>query len=386
MKSANRYLNGFLAFFLALTSIALAQNLRDFYPAHSPDDQIIAYTAYALSYSEEHEQAQWVIYFLTRERLGGPVERTDDFRPDPDVATGSASLADYRGSGYDRGHLAPAGDMTWSATAMSESFFMSNMSPQKPGFNRGVWKRLESLVRFWAVENEEIYVVTGPVLSDGLPTIGPNKVSMPRYYYKVVLDYKEPEIKGIGFILQNESSSASLQGFAVTIDSVEVFTGIDFFPGLPDDVEDRVEAQGAGAWNFTGGAGGSPGGAAAAAIKADPSKIEAPFVGSVRSDKFHKRECRYVSQINQANLVTWPSAEAALQVGRVPCKVCNPSPAVVTEQPKQKATSDVTVYVTKTGKKYHRSGCRYLRRSAIPMKLSAAKGRYGPCSVCKPPR
>jgi endonuclease G len=91
-------------------------------------------------------------------------KRKDNFRSDPKVKTGSAALSDYKGSGYDRGHLAPAADFKWSATAMSESFYMSNMSPQVPGFNRGIWKNIESTVRNWAVENDEIYIVTGPVL------------------------------------------------------------------------------------------------------------------------------------------------------------------------------------------------------------------------------
>lgn len=250
-----------------------------------------------------------------------------------------------------------------------------------------MWKRLESLVRSWAIENEEIYVVTGPVLSEGLPTIGPNKVSIPRYYYKIVLDYKEPEIKGIGFILANESSSEHLQRFSVTIDSVEAFTGIDFFPGLPDDVEDRIESQVAQTWSFDSREAGTAAPAAApAAAKVDTSKIKTPFVGSIKSDKFHHRDCRYVSQINEANLKTWNSAEEALEEGRVPCKVCNPAASTVRQQVKQKATDDITVYITRTGKKYHRAGCRYLRRNMIPMKLSEARKRYSPCSVCMPPR
>lgn len=107
-------------------------------------------------------------YYLTGDRVNGTIGRTDNFRPDPLVETGSASLADYKGSGYDRGHLAPAGDMKWSQKVMSESFFMSNMSPQTPGFNRGIWRSLESLVRTWAAENEDIYVVSLFVWVSGL--------------------------------------------------------------------------------------------------------------------------------------------------------------------------------------------------------------------------
>jgi endonuclease G len=126
---------------------------------------------------------------------------------------------------------------------MKESFYFSNMSPQLPGFNRGVWKRLEELMRSWAIDNKAIYIVTGPLLSKGLPAIGSNGVSIPNYYYKVVLDYTQPEIHAIGFVLPNASSSASLSTFAVSIDEVERQTGIDFFPALPDDQETKLEKE-----------------------------------------------------------------------------------------------------------------------------------------------
>jgi len=171
------------------------------------------------------------------------VGRTNDFRIDNKVTTGSASLSDYKGSGYDRGHLAPAGDMKWSSTVMSESFYMSNMSPQKPGFNRGIWKKLEGSVRNWADDNGEIHVVTGPILTGSYSSIGYNGVSIPNYYYKVILDYREPEIKGIGFVLPHQKSKSSLQSFAVSIDEVERKTGIDFYHSLPDEIENQIESS-----------------------------------------------------------------------------------------------------------------------------------------------
>ena len=218
-----------------------AQNIT--LPAYQDSDQIIDHFAYTLCYDEEHEQARWVAYKLTKENMAGTIKRKDNFRIDPDVSTGSATLDDYKGSGFDRGHLAPAADMKWSDTAMSESFFMSNMSPQVPGFNRGIWKLLESQVRRWAHDNEEIFVVTGPVLTGTYPTIGSNAVSVPEYYYKAVLDYKEPELKAIAFILPNQKSDSSIQSFAVTIDSVEHFTGHDFFPAISDSIEEKLESS-----------------------------------------------------------------------------------------------------------------------------------------------
>jgi endonuclease G len=213
------------------------------YPALLPNEKIISHAGYSFVYSEEHEQAKWIAYELTKEETNSLFERTDKFLVDPFVSTGTAENSDYADSGYDRGHLAPAADMGWSATAMKESFYFSNMSPQLPGFNRGVWKRLEEMMRSWAIDNSEIYIVTGPVLTTGLPTIGSNRVSIPSYYYKVILDYTQPEIHAIGFILPNASSSASLNTFAVSIDEVESKTGIDFFPALPDDQETKLEKE-----------------------------------------------------------------------------------------------------------------------------------------------
>ncbi len=232
----------YLALFVVsiLCNVLYAQNIG--LPFYTDSDQIVSHTTYTLSYSEKHEQAFWVAYKLTAGHLTGTVSRTDNFRSDSKVKTGSASLADYKGSGYDRGHLAPAADFKWSPVVMSESFYMSNMSPQHPSFNRGIWKKLEGTVRNWAADNEEIYVVTGPVLTGTYPAIGPNHVSIPEYYYKVILDYKEPELKGIGFIMPNMKSGRSLQSYAVTIDEVERVTGIDFFHALDDAIEEQIES------------------------------------------------------------------------------------------------------------------------------------------------
>ncbi len=171
-----------------------------------------------------------------------PAARANNFREDPAITTGSATLADYKGGPYDRGHLAPAVDMAWSSQAMSESFFMSNMSPQLPGFIRGIWKQLEEQVRAWAELGGSLWVVTGPVLGPGLPPIGPNGVSVPSMHYKVLLDDTQLPPEGIGYLLSNAKSDAALSSFMVPIDQVEQATGLDFFNALPDSVEDKVEA------------------------------------------------------------------------------------------------------------------------------------------------
>ncbi len=212
-------------------------------PETKNEKLIVHHTAFSLLYSEIHEQAIWIAYELTSEETKKKFDRSDKFIVDPAIKTGSATNADYTGSGYDRGHLAPAADMSWSRQTMQESFYYSNMSPQDQSFNRGIWKKLEELVRSWAVENKSLYVVTGPILSSGLSTIGPNNVSVPNYYYKVLLDYSQPDIKAIGFILPNHANKGSLAEFAVPIDRVEAMTGLNFFPNLPDQQENSLESS-----------------------------------------------------------------------------------------------------------------------------------------------
>ncbi|WP_164675208.1 DNA/RNA non-specific endonuclease [Anditalea andensis] len=201
----------------------------------------IVHSAITLSYDEEHEQAHWVSYKLTSSMLKGKEKRTDKFIQDPKVSTKSASSSDYRLSGYDRGHLAPAGDFTYDMQAMRESFYMSNISPQSPSFNRGIWKKLEDQVRYWAREYEEIYIVTGPVIKKKEITLGINNVTVPNYFYKVILDIHPPEYKAIAFLMKNESSNRPLLEFAISVDSLERFSGLDFFPMLPDTLERRLQ-------------------------------------------------------------------------------------------------------------------------------------------------
>ncbi|PSK80376.1 DNA/RNA non-specific endonuclease [Prolixibacter denitrificans] len=213
--------------------------------------ETVKHTYYTLSYNESKEQANWVYYELTAADVSGKESRTDDFRPDPEVKTGSASLADYSGSGYDRGHLCPAAAMRLNHKAMSETFYLSNMSPQKPSFNRGIWKKLEAQVRNWALMDGDIYVVSGPIFKNDLGFIGPDRITVPGFYYKVVYDPHGKQ-KMIAFILPNETGTKPLPEYVVSVDMVEAMTGIDFFPELPDSIENKLEAAvNPGAWSFT---------------------------------------------------------------------------------------------------------------------------------------
>jgi len=209
--------------------------LENGHPLSPYEDTLISYKGFDLAYNEEHEQASWVAYVLTRMEVNsGSISRTDNFRADRLIPQGSASLADYRGSGFDRGHLAPAGDMKWDHLAMSESFLMSNMSPQNPSFNRGIWKKLEEKVRAWALEKDSLYVITGPALNTVKSSIGDNSVGVPGYYFKVLVDLSPPDQNFVAFLLPNERSSEDLLDYMITVDSLENFTGVDFFAAAPD--------------------------------------------------------------------------------------------------------------------------------------------------------
>ncbi len=212
-------------------------------PAHTNQELIVCHTGYCLSYDETYKLAKWVAYELTLEETQGIIGRSDKFKPDPLIARNSATLDDYKKSGYDRGHLAPAADMKWSIQAMQESFFLSNMCPQDKSFNRGIWKKLEEEVREYAKHNKQIKVVTGPILQEGLTVIGPNRISIPRYFYKALLDYSQPSVKAIAFLMKNERSELPLSQFVVSIDSLEKVSGIDFFPLLPDADENKLEKE-----------------------------------------------------------------------------------------------------------------------------------------------
>jgi len=296
---------------------------QDLYPK-GKYDKIVKHSYYTLSYSEDHEQAEWVMYTLQGSALNSSIVRSNNFRPDKRVKTGSAKLSDYRGSGFDRGHLAPAADMKYTSTSMSESFFMSNMSPQIPSFNRQIWRKIESQFRNWGHEYGKIIVVTGPVLNgDCLGAIGINKVTVPRYYYKVAIDPNNLE-RNIAVLIENKGSSARVQSFVVSIDSLESVTEIDFFYKLDDALEIQIEST------------------------------------------THK------------NLWNWN----ATSTNRTYTTTVTPNTVEPTNNT-QGVTGDY--FKTTSGTKYHKDGCRYLSRSKIPITLSEVQeSGLAPCSICKP--
>ena len=227
-------------------------------PAVAPGEQLVKHAAYYLDYVPAYKQARWVAHIITPDVINGIVFRTNDFREDSAVKGGSATEADYfskkprpdgsfdyDGYGYDRGHLAPSADFRWSQKALSESYLYSNMSPQTADFNRGGWGDLEDAVRGYIYRNpaSQLYVVTGPVLKPGLPVIerGKNKVAIPEYYWKVIMDVTNR--RAIGFIMPNKAITQPLKTFATTIDSVEKVTGLDFYNKLPQDLQAATESR-----------------------------------------------------------------------------------------------------------------------------------------------
>ena len=228
-----------------LTSYAFPADVEIPTLKNKQKEQIIKHEGYTVSYNSDYKIANWVAYELTsKEATSQKNERSNKFVPDPMVKGASATNGDYTRTGYDRGHLAPAGDMKWSAKAMRESFYLSNICPQKPGLNRGVWKELEEQSRLWAKENGSLFVITGPVYKGEMKRIGKNRVGVPETFYKVLCMKVNGKIEGVGFLFDNKDyGKTSLRSKMISIDSVEKATGIDFFPTLPDSIERELESK-----------------------------------------------------------------------------------------------------------------------------------------------
>lgn len=194
-------------------------------------------TAYQAAYNATYKQSDWIFYGLGQNELRACVQRSNDFRPDPRLpANQAAQLSDYNGSNLDRGHLIPAGDNRWNATAMRESFLLSNISPQKSRFNSGVWAKFEGLVRAWA-QQTSLWVATGPILKEGLPSIGASRVAVPEYFYKV-LATREPgrRSRTIAFLLPANATS-DIGNYAMSVNQLEEISGLDFLEGLMGEEE-----------------------------------------------------------------------------------------------------------------------------------------------------
>ena len=213
-------------------------------PLKNTPEQILKRVGYMVSYNKSTRIPNWVAWHLTAAHASGKNKRSNiDFQEDMDVPAPRATDWDYYSSGYDRGHMCPAGDNKWDATAMQQSFLFTNMCPQAPGLNRGDWNEIEQACRKWAKKFGDIYIVSGPILYRGKhKTIGQDKVVVPEAFFKVVLCMKGTP-KAIGFIYKNTDGNRPKDAYVNTIDQVDRITGIDFFPQLPDNIENKVEAE-----------------------------------------------------------------------------------------------------------------------------------------------
>ena len=206
--------------------------------------QVIHRTGYTLAYDAKTRTPQWVAWELTKKETQGTVERSNDFQPDPDVKGAKVVTKDYSHSGYDRGHMAPAADMKWSKKAMMESFYMSNICPQDHNLNTSDWSELENKSRQWARRFGKVYIVCGPIYNGKRNEyIADHRVKVPDAFFKVVLINEKKKQRAMGFYFENEAGERKLQEYLVPVDHIEQLTGMDFFSALPDNLEDRLEAE-----------------------------------------------------------------------------------------------------------------------------------------------
>ncbi len=227
-------------------------------PELKEGEELVCHSAYCLVYDEKHEEAKWTAHIISRDIATGGVNRTNDFRVDSLIKTGSSEEEDYfltiekddgtvkyDGFGYDRGHLCPSADFRWSPIGLSETYYYSNMTPQLPEFNRELWADVESFMREYVYNNpgKDLYIVTAPVLADNLPKIerGKNKVSIPVFHYKIAVDIEAK--KGIAFLVSQKDLGYPIESYVVSIDSIEKITGINYYPNLSTEDEALIESK-----------------------------------------------------------------------------------------------------------------------------------------------
>lgn len=203
---------------------------------------LVEYDHFIVNFNPELHIPNWVAWELTANETYGTGKR-GKFQRDPDV-DGCPTTQDYTGSGYDRGHMAPAADMKWNDAAMEQCFYMTNICPQSHLLNGGAWKKLEEKCRAWARADSAILIICGPILTPRPDEfIGESEVAVPKSFFKVICSPYINEPRAIGFIMTNGKIEGGLQAAAVSVDSVERITGLDFFAALPDSIENAIEKE-----------------------------------------------------------------------------------------------------------------------------------------------
>lgn len=212
-------------------------------PKYSETEYIIRHSGFEISYDEQKLVPKWVAWELSDNECRGKFKRADVFTPDPEWKGLQADDRDYRGSGWSRGHMAPAGDMKWSEQSMLESFYLTNVCPQNSSLNSGCWNAIEEMCRRMALRHGSAWICCGP-LFDGQEyrTIGADGVAVPDSFFKVVLVSDDNGYHSIGFICRNKGGHMEMEDCCMSVDDVEKITGMDFFPSLPDKVEEATES------------------------------------------------------------------------------------------------------------------------------------------------
>lgn len=212
-------------------------------PALSEEDYIVKYEGYTSSYDMFTKTPEWVAYELTKDETYGDAAREGKFfSPDERVLLPQPDDYDYRGSGWTRGHLAPAADFRWSDDAMWDTFHFTNCCPQDKDLNEGMWNTLEKKCRTWARRYGSVYIVTGPVIGKNIyGTIGKNKVTVPDAFFKAVMVHDGSRWQSIAFVMNNNSRNPNMQKCAMSVDELEELLGLDFFAAMDDNIEAEVE-------------------------------------------------------------------------------------------------------------------------------------------------
>ena len=209
----------------------------------APYKQHIVHKGFELVFDENTRIPEWTAYELTAEETAGTAPRGRHYDLDPEVRGIQGDNGDYRNSGWDRGHMVPAGDMKLDDQMMRESFYFSNICPQNRNLNGGDWKALEELCRIYAQKYGKVYIVCGPIIGNNMfGRLGIHQIVIPDAFYKVLLVETNSGYEAIGFIMKNEAGHKPLSTYVKTVDEVEEITGLNFFSLLPKKVEKKVEA------------------------------------------------------------------------------------------------------------------------------------------------
>lgn len=241
-----RHLIIFAALGLICAGCAFTQDIdtsRIELPALESTDYIVEYQGYVSSYNALTKTPDWVAYELTKDETYGDAVRDGKyFSPDERVLLPQADDYDYRGSGWTRGHLAPAADFRWSDEAMWETFHFTNCCPQDEELNNGMWNTLEKKCRTWARKHGKVYIVTGPIIGKNIyGTIGSGRVVIPDAFFKAVMVQKGNTWHSIAFVMENKKKNENMQNCAMSVDELEDLTGLNLFAALEDETEAKAE-------------------------------------------------------------------------------------------------------------------------------------------------